>query len=285
MSTRLPFENLRKTGGYAATGFLLSSFFFLLSQTHPLFQTHGFARILILMITMTPTRLILFDIDGTLISPGRMPRVWLSEAINELSGEEEQHLTLDDVAGKTDTLIIETALLKLGVSRWNIRKMIFPIINRYLEKLSANYASDSTPKFVFPGVKEILERLNWREDILLGLVTGNTPDSARIKLSHFGLWEYFKLGAFATDSKHRNDLPKIALRLANQMNHTKFEAEHAVMIGDTLNDLEAARVNKMRSLIVGHHPYWRKDLRAGKPDLYVDDFSAPEHVLKWLIES
>ena len=233
---------------------------------------------------MTPQRLILFDIDGTLISPGRMPRIWLSEAINEISGK-EQYLKLDDVAGKTDTLIIETALLNLGFSKGKIRKMTFPIIDCYLEKLRANYASDRTSKSVFRGAKELLDRLSWREDVTLGLVTGNTPDSAKIKLSHFGLWEYFELGAYATDSKNRNDLPKIALKLANRQKRIKFEAEHAVMIGDTLNDLEAARVNKMRSLIVGHQPYWRKELRAGRPDLYVDDFSATDYIYQWLIES
>lgn len=234
--------------------------------------------------TTLPARLILFDIDGTLISPGRMPRVWLSEAINEISGE-EQYLQLDDVAGKTDTLIIETALQNLGISKSNIRVMMFPILNRYLEKLSSHYANDRTLKSVFPGVRELLDRLIWREDVVLGLVTGNTPESAEIKLSHFDLWQYFKLGAYATDSKNRNDLPKIALKRATQMTHIKFEAKQAVMIGDTLNDLEAARVNKMRALMVGHHPYWRKELRAGKPDLYVDDFSATDYIFRWLIES
>ncbi len=233
---------------------------------------------------MNQPRLILFDIDGTLISPGRMPRIWLSEAINEIS-EREQHLVLDDVAGKTDTLIIETALRKLGVQEPEIPALIYPIIDCYLEKLNARYTTDPTPKFVFPGARELLEGLSDRDDVLLGLVTGNTPGSARIKLSHFGLWSYFRFGAYATDSKHRNDLPKIALELANQLDGAHYQAEACVIIGDTLNDLEAARVNHMRSLIVGHHPDWRAALRAGNPDLYVEDFTAIEAVFQWLITS
>lgn len=231
---------------------------------------------------MTIPRLILFDIDGTLISPGRMPRVWLSEAINEISGK-EQHLKLDDVAGKTDTLITETALRKLGMPESEIPDLIYPILNRYLEKLAANYTVHPTPKFVFPGVVEILEDLSNRKEVMLGLVTGNTPDSARIKLSHFDLWKYFKLGTYATDSKFRNDLPRIALALANRRNGVRFSAEHCTMIGDTLNDLEAGRVNHMRSLIVGHHPHWRTALQAGQPDLYVDDFTNPRQILTWLL--
>lgn len=233
---------------------------------------------------MTIPRLILFDIDGTLISPGRMPRVWLSEAINEISGQ-QQHLKLDDVAGKTDTLIVETALRKLGFPDRDIATLIMPIINSYLEKLETRYTGDPTPKFVFPGAREMVAALARDDSVLLGLVTGNTPDSARIKLSHFGLWDYFKLGAYATDSKNRNDLPKIALDLANRLDGTRFTAQQSVIIGDTLNDLEAARVNGMRSLIVGHHPDWQAELRAGEPDLYVDDFSDTQMVLEWLSKS
>lgn len=218
--------------------------------------------------------LFLFDIDGTLLHPGPRPREWFGDAISKLTGHTVS-LKLEDVRGSTDPLIIEHALQRLGYPRDEINDLKPRILESYVDHMVSDYLHDSAPRYLFPGVVDVLEDLSCRADVVLGLVTGNMEQVARLKLNAFGLWDFFKIGAFASDADLRIELPPIALARAESHYGDVLLPDCSVIVGDTLGDLEAGRHNGMFVVLVGHNSSsdYKVTLKAAAPDYYLDDFT------------
>ena len=96
-------------------------------------------------------------------------------------------------------------------------------------------------KDVMPGIRELLPVLQSRDDMSLGLLTGNFEEAARIKLGHFDLWDYFRCGAFGDDAADRNALVPFAVERARACGLGDFDYADVVVIGDTPSDVACAR--------------------------------------------
>jgi phosphoglycolate phosphatase-like HAD superfamily hydrolase len=92
-----------------------------------------------------------------------------------------------------------------------------------------------------PGIRELLEILERREDVFLGLLTGNFEAGAKIKLEHFDLWRYFRCGAFGDDSADRNELVPFAVQRARRRGLPDIDATDILVVGDTPHDIACAR--------------------------------------------
>ena len=179
-------------------------------------------------------RLLLFDIDGTLVAGGPAKDAFHTALLSAFgtAGPIEVH----DFAGKTDPQIARELLEKAGLDRGEIDRGLPRLFERYLEELEARLPE--RPMTVLPGVLELLAALRDAADVALGLVTGNIAGGAELKLGSAGLFGHFRMGAFGSDSEERNDLPGLAVRRAREIWGVDFAAEHVVIIGDTPRDVE-----------------------------------------------
>ena len=146
-------------------------------------------------------KLVLFDIDGTLVLTGGAGLRAMTRACEELLHHPD---ALDGVpvAGRTDWSILHHVLDRIG--RDFDDELFTSLRGRYLHYLSEEIEKPGRGvKGVMPGVRELLDELQDRRDVFLGLLTGNFAEGARIKLQHFDLWHYFRCGAYGDDSADR----------------------------------------------------------------------------------
>ncbi len=220
---------------------------------------------------MARRKLILFDVDGTLLSPGPIPRQALNESISHFLGSKVE-ITFHDVAGMTDPTIIRNALARHGTGSPPSNGDISTVLEHFLtieeERLPA---SDDVR--VFPGA-EALVRACLTENWVPALLTGNMERGARVKLARTGLWELFAFGVYGGDGNAREDLPWIAHERAWDVLHESFPPADTILIGDTPNDARVARLNDMSSLIVVRRPEpeWRRAIEGEQPTWLVDGF-------------
>jgi phosphoglycolate phosphatase-like HAD superfamily hydrolase len=215
--------------------------------------------------------LILFDIDGTLVLTGRAGLRAMNRACADVVGHDN---ALDGVefAGRTDWSILN------DVMRKHDKPMDRPLLDRLSRRYVAHLAEEiqlpgKGVKDVMPGIRELLEALRRRDDVALGLLTGNFVDGARIKLECFDLWKYFPCGAFGGDSANRNDLVPVAVRRARECGVADVEPSHVIVVGDTPNDVECARVAGATPVAVATGTYSVEQLRATGADIVLTDLS------------
>ena len=132
------------------------------------------------------------------------------------------------------------------------------------------------------GVLRLLEQLQAREAVAVGLLTGNLQDGARIKLGYFGLFEYFKFGGFGDDHRNRDGVAQAALTAAEQHANGSFDPNRVWVIGDTPLDISCARAINAKVLAVatGLHP--TQELAESQPDRLLEDLSDTNVVLNAL---
>src|SRR4051812_441505 len=150
-------------------------------------------------------RLILFDIDGTLVLTGGAGGRAMSSAFAELFGIPGAFEGMP-MAGRTDTWILSDALTAHRISTDDPRVDAYRdvYVRHLLREIAVKPAA--ARHGVLPGVRDLLDALSQRDDVFLALLTGNYETSARIKLEHFDLWRYFSCGAFGDAAPDRNGL-------------------------------------------------------------------------------
>jgi len=209
-------------------------------------------------------RLILFDIDGTLLDCGRQVRPLLAGALEQVYGTAGD-IDAYDFAGKPDPRIVLDLMTGAGIERGAILEQLPRLQALYLEALELGLRVERMR--LLPGVREVLDRLARQSSVTLGLVTGNWEAGARIKLGRLGLNDYFAFGAFGDDGSERSLLPPIAQARATAHTGSEFTAEEILIVGDSLLDVECARHNGLRSLAVatGHTAAgaWRRRAPTG----------------------
>ena len=196
-------------------------------------------------------KLILFDIDGTLLDCGRQVRPLLAGALEAVYGTAGD-IAAYDFAGKPDPRIVLDLMIGAGVDRGTVLERLPRLQAHYLEALEQGLRVERMR--LLPGVREVLDRLKRQSAVTLGLVTGNWEAGARIKLGRLGLNEYFAFGAFGDDGADRSLLPPVAQARATEHTGREFAADEILIVGDSLLDVECARRNGLRSLAVatGH---------------------------------
>lgn len=203
--------------------------------------------------SQAPIRLILFDIDGTLLDCGPQVRPLFAEALEEVYGTTGEVYRYN-FAGRTDPRIVLDLLTGAGMPEEEVRAGLPRIRETYLAKLEKSL--DRGGMQLLPGVPEMLESLAGRDDVVLALLTGNWEPGARTKLSRFDLNRYFPFGAFGCDGVDRSDLPPVALDRAERLAGRRFLPEETLIIGDSLHDVTCAQDNGIPVLAVatGHTP-------------------------------
>ena len=221
-------------------------------------------------------KLLLFDIDGTLVRVNGRGREAVTEALSSLT---DQPISLDGVpfSGRTDPAIIEAVLTHNDLPATDA--MVDEVIATYIETMQGALCPADVE--VLPGVAPLLPRLHDHSDLHLGLVTGNVEPIAYEKLGAQGLADYFPVGAFGSDHAERNRLPALATRRAtDHAGHSFRPDEHTIIVGDTPHDIECARAAGAHVVAVSTGNYGRDELSRHDPDLLLDTFPAPDAFLQ-----
>jgi len=223
-------------------------------------------------------RLVLFDIDGTLLTGG--PAKFAFEAAMLDTYGTVGDVTRVSFAGKTDPQIARELLDGAGFERREIDEGLPDLWERYLGYLRAGLAN--TPVRVLAGVRDLLDALTRAEDVALGLVTGNIAGGAELKLGSAGLWERFAVGGYGSDHEERDHLPAIALERARAHWRATLPAREAVIVGDTPRDVACGRAGGTRTLAVASGSFTAAALRAAGADHVVEDLSATTDLVELL---
>lgn len=216
-------------------------------------------------------KLVLFDIDGTLIQSKGAARAAKAQAIEDVYHMDVDLSTLH-FGGKTDWQILREALGSYGVSSAEIGEKMPQYERAFAKRLSDKISEfEITP---CPGAMEVVQHLDQREDVLVGLVTGNTSLTAPVKLNAAGFsMQMFPIGAYGSEAESRNDLPRIALERANSLAQASLQAQDMIVIGDTVADVACARAVGAVAVTVFTGYEERDKLIHAAPDYVLDDLT------------
>lgn len=226
-------------------------------------------------------RLLLFDIDGTLVSARGAGRRALKAALERVFGTAGA-LEAYDLRGKTDPRIVFDVMEAAGLGRDAVKARLDDLFEAYAQALVGEIEG-AQGVVTMPGVADLLRRLTATEGVLLGLLTGNIEEGARIKLEPAGLWPYFPVGAFGSDDADRRRLPSLAARRAQALTGHGFRPEDVAVIGDTPHDIDCARAFGALAVAVATGQYAREQLLAERPDLFFDDLADVDRVAEALL--
>lgn len=225
-------------------------------------------------------KLLLFDIDGTLIRSNSAGRAALTHALEHVFGTagpiDSYHF-----GGKTDPRIIADLMLAAGIEQ----KMIDEKLPLVYDMMTAHGRETFMEKGIVPcpGILALLETLRQRDDTVLGLVTGNIVSTAPLKLKASGIDPaQFRVGAYGSDHIDRNRLPTIAMKRASQLTGYPFKGNNTVIIGDTPADILCARAGKATAVAVASGWHAVPTLAKYKPDHLLENLTDTEAVEKIL---
>ncbi|MEY2479847.1 MAG: phosphoglycolate phosphatase [Verrucomicrobiota bacterium] len=222
-------------------------------------------------------RLLLFDIDGTLVSTMGAGIESLKIVIEKRYGARDDLRDIE-IAGKTDSNIAADILEKYDVDA--TPESIGAFLDEYVAHLAP--LLPTLPGRVLPGISEILARMKSKPDRVLGLLTGNVKRGAEMKLKHYGLWDYFEFGAFADDHHDRNQLGAFARKRAQEKHGHEFQAAQIDVIGDTGHDIACGKAFGARTVAVATGSWTCERLKAERPDFLFADFSNVDEVIETL---
>ncbi len=229
-------------------------------------------------------RLVLFDIDGTLLSSEGLGRASMQRALAEVFGSPGNPSYRYD--GKTDKQIIRDVMRLEGHSDAHIDSRMETLLVLYLEGLRAGVTSRRFNVRPLAGVVEILDELEKRDDIVLGLLTGNIEPGARIKLTAAGINPArFRVNAFGSDHEHRPELPAIAQRRASETLGLDIAGDRLVVIGDTPADIECGRSLGARAIGVASGHYTVEQLETHKPYAALPSLENTRQVLETILNA
>jgi phosphoglycolate phosphatase-like HAD superfamily hydrolase len=200
-------------------------------------------------------KLALFDIDGTILWSDGAGRRAIQQALREVFGGAGPDDHRFD--GKTDRQIVRELMRLDGHDDTSIDAGVDDVLDRYVRYLERELAHPEHRPRLFDGVLPLLDALELRRDVTLGLLTGNVESGARAKLRAVGIDpDRFRMNAFGSDSEHRPDLPAVAQRRAIASLGADLPGERVVVIGDTPADVECGRSIGARAIGVatGRYP-------------------------------
>ena len=215
-------------------------------------------------------KLLLFDVDATLISTGGAGLRALNRAFKKLLDLESAML---DIAphGKTDPAIVREVFQKRMTQKSATEGVIAEVIDVYVEYLRDEVERSDT-YHVLPGIHDILAKMQARADVLMGLATGNVESGARIKLQRGGLNEFFSFGGYGSDAELRTDLVRRAAERAERRHGSSIARSDTFVIGDTPLDIDAGRRAGFKTVGVATGQYSVDQLRAAGADLSISNF-------------
>ena len=243
-------------------------------------------------------RLVLFDIDCTLIDAHGAGGRAILRAIKDVYGVEGElgdysfHGRTDpgiiaDLAGlwgggepgevvagyegETQPQVVHDLGLRLGAPAGRVDRLVDDCIARYVELLHDEIAKVEVE--TLPGINELVAALAADCRAVVGLLTGNVVEGARLKLEPTGLFPLFKVGAYGSDSALRADLPAIAVARAEALEGRRYAGKDVVVIGDTPADVECGASLGVTAIAVATGRHGLDELAAHAPDHLFADFS------------
>ena len=221
-------------------------------------------------------RLVLLDIDGTILSSNGAAARPFRRALETVFGTSGP-LRGYSFAGKTDPQIARDLLRLARIEDATVAEGLERVWPLYVEGLRQELAAAKVS--VFPGVERLVERLDAEATAVLGLLTGNVVEGAKLKLTAAGLdFNVFQVGAFGSDHGDRTELPAIAISRAEERFGHRFEGKSVVIVGDTPLDVACGAHLGVRTVAVATGSYSRDELAACGPDHLFDDLSDTEAV-------
>jgi phosphoglycolate phosphatase-like HAD superfamily hydrolase len=227
-------------------------------------------------------KLVLFDIDGTLLTSG-------------LAGVDAMRLAFADlyqiadgfagisVSGKTDRAILEEALMLHRLLISDDAHTLF--YDQYIQYLRRTLYEPGRPQRLMPGIPQLLEAMAGQADVILGLLTGNYAIAAQLKLEAFGIWQYFRIGAYGSDAADRNALVPIAQERTRILLGHDVPPQRTFVIGDTPRDIACARAHNAWAIAVATGNYTLDELQEHQPDYCLSDMSDIATVLRIFIHN
>jgi len=226
-------------------------------------------------------RLVLFDVDGTLITARGAGRRAIKRALERVFGTTGS-LEGYDMSGKTDPRIVLEVMAGAGLEGEAVKERLDEFFEAYARTLTEEIG-DGRDIVTMPGVADLVRLLATAADVVLGLLTGNIEEGARIKLGPTGLLPYFTLGAFGSDDPDRRRLPSLAARRAHALIGHPFRPGEVFVVGDTPHDIDCARAFGAVAVAVATGRFTGEQLLGERPDLLFEDFSDAARVAAALL--
>ena len=222
----------------------------------------------------------LFDIDGTLIASGGAGKAALEDGLAEAFGIPHAIEKLS-LSGRTDRAIVRDlfTMYEIPETAENWQRLVAAYLRCLPQRL------DSLKGHVLPGIVELLKTLSGRDDVLIGLLTGNVRAGACVKLGYFGLFDYFTCGGFGDEHFDRDDVAREAIGEARQRVNGALQLDRVWVIGDTPLDVRCARAIGARVAAVATGWHSTDELAAHSPDLLLTDLSDPTAFLERLVNA
>lgn len=214
--------------------------------------------------------IILFDVDGTLLNvENTFMRPLLRGIVDELEISYEG-IETDSFSGRTDRDIFSSFLVNHAYDQ----RLYMKLKKTYLQRLSVNLEPKHVSKLAF--VDEAISYFS-KEGFIIGLLTGNFPEAAKIKLEGANITLDYTISAFGDSFKDRNMLPKLAKQKATEMLNHEVDPQRCVIVGDTPKDILCAKNNGMKSVAVATGMYSKEILKTYEPDLILDSLKNPHY--------
>lgn len=219
----------------------------------------------------------LFDIDGTLLTSGGAGQVGMERALAEVFGITNHDVDIP-AAGRTDRAITSDLFKhhRIDLTTENFSRFL----QAYERHLPAALAA--CEGLVYPGIYQLLDILSTRDDVHLGLLTGNYRVGADHKLRHYRLAQHFEFGGFGDDHPHRDDVARTAFAAACEKLQSEVEPANVWVIGDTPADVRCARAIGAQAVAVATGIYTAAELAPTAPDHLFEDFAEHERFLALL---
>ncbi len=222
-------------------------------------------------------KLVLFDIDGTLLTTDQAGVDAANMAFSEIY-DIANDSTGTVMSGQTGLLTFQEALDRHQLPGTDDAFSVFN--DRYLVHLRYTLQEPHRQRRLMPGIPPLLDALAEQPDIILGLVTGNPAMAAQLKLEAFGIWHYFRVGAYGDDAADRNALVPIAQeRTRTHLGHD-IPAQRIFVVGDTPRDIACARAHNAWAIAVATGSYEADVLQQHEPDHCLPDLGDIADVMR-----
>ncbi len=221
-------------------------------------------------------RLILFDIDGTLVDTAGAGKRAMEFAFRQVFDVDRfADGAAVAFAGRTDPAIIQSLAEAFGIEPDSLRSRREELLRVFVDALESEMRRPDPRRRVLTGVVPLLERLAAANGVHVGLLTGNLELGARVKLAAFDLNRFFPTGGFSSDDPDRREIARIARRRLAEFTGIEFGPADVTVVGDTHHDVDCARANGFRAVAV--HSGWvpREQLERSAPDVLLDDLGHP----------